>query len=134
MRRAHTALFACIVLSGSLVAQPARAQARDTVLMEALRDELARSLTQLRLDSASAPYFIAYRVRTVRRLRAVGSYGSLLREQHNAWRQLEVEVRVGNRALDNSNFVDLARYTLGGDLLENFQGIELPLEANYVEI
>lgn len=134
MRRARCALFTCAVLGGSWLALPLRAQARDTVLMEALRDELARSMSQLRLDSADAPYFIAYTVRTSRRVQVAASYGTLLREQHSADRRLEVEVRVGNHTLDNSNFVDLARYTLGGDALEAIQGLQLPLEANYVEI
>jgi hypothetical protein len=50
-------LLICCFIGGLL-----RASAQDDMVMKAMRDELDRSMKQLRLEKLDKPYFIAYRV------------------------------------------------------------------------
>ena len=81
--------------------------AKDSVLMQALRDELARSMEALRLEDAEKPYFLAYRVFENANSRATASLGGLLDVNNGANRQLVVELRVGDYDFDNTNFMSL---------------------------
>lgn len=82
---------------------------RDSVLMQAMRDELARSMEQLRLEDAEKPYFLAYRVHEMTSGSATASLGGLLNELNGSYRQLFVELRVGDYDFDNTNFMSLTR-------------------------
>ncbi|MYJ25057.1 MAG: hypothetical protein F4080_05830, partial [Holophagales bacterium] len=65
----------------SLVPLPAvnaQKEADLNVIMQALRDELARSTEQLELEGLERPYFLAYTVRETEQLNAAGSFGALL--------------------------------------------------------
>ncbi len=91
-----------VALGLALPAAPARAQ--DDALGRAMKDELARSMRELHLDTLPAPYFIAYRVEERTLLVAAATRGSLLQSAEGRSRVLNVEVRVGDYALDNSNY------------------------------
>lgn len=81
--------------------------AEDSVLMQALRDEMARSMEELQLEDAEKPYFLAYRVFENATSSATASLGGLL-DVNNAYnRQLVVELRVGDYDFDNTNFMSL---------------------------
>ena len=63
VRRIHGASLLALVLGASVAtAQGTPPVRNDSVLMRAMRDELTRSIDQLRLDTLPKPYFIAYRV------------------------------------------------------------------------
>ena len=99
----------CTVAAAILLAPCAEADAqsrdplRDSVLMQALRDELKRSTEQLRMEGLEKPYFVAYTVRHRRRMQASATFGSLLASWENEGRLLDVEVRVGSPSFDNTN-------------------------------
>src|SRR5438874_1656299 len=69
----------------------------DSVLLRAMRDEMTRSIAQLRLDTLAKPYFIAYRVNegdghgSSARLGSLTSTGEGLGS-----RFMQVELRVGD--------------------------------------
>ena len=79
--------------------------ASDSVLMQALRDEMARSMEELRLEDAEQPYFLAYRVFENATSSATASLGGLLNVNNGFNRQLVVELRVGDYDADNTNFL-----------------------------
>ena len=81
--------------------------AQDSVLMQALRDELARSMEELQLEDAEKPYFLAYRVFESATSTATASLGGLLNVNDGVNRQLVVELRVGDYDFDNTNFMSL---------------------------
>ena len=81
--------------------------AKDSVLMQALRDELARSMEELQLEDAEKPYFLAYRVFENAASSATASLGGLLNVNDGLNRQLVVELRVGDYDFDNTNFMSL---------------------------
>ena len=119
----------------SLVGLAAQSPARDDVLMRAMRDELARSMQQLRLDTLPGPYFIAYRVDESHALSVAATRGGLVRSDERAHRRLTVELRVGDYAFDNSNFFGASGGGAFAFGLRGFRGeSELPLDDNYREV
>ena len=85
--------------------------AKDSVLMQAMRDEMARSMEQLQLEDADKPYFLAYRVHETTSGNATASLGGLLNVSNGSYRQLVVELRVGDYDFDNTNFMSMTRPT-----------------------
>lgn len=82
----------------------------DDILLNALGDELHRSIERLRLDTThSGPYFIAYDVRQTDRLDITASFGAIDACKKDISRHLDVDVRVGDYNLDSltSNSVNM---------------------------
>jgi hypothetical protein len=132
IRRAMSvALMGGVFLSAaSAVGAQGAAQAqRDDAIMRAMRDELARSIQQLRLDTLPKPYFIAYRVTEGEGQGANGRLGSLVGTgEGRGNRYLQVEVRVGDYAFDNTNYFG------AGFVPSAFVGFGmLPLDDDYQE-
>lgn len=95
---------AALVVALGLLGPAAGARAQDDVVLRAMRDELARSM-RLQLDTLPKPYFIAYRVDETASLVAGASLGSLLHSVETRNRLLTVELRVGDYAFDNTNYL-----------------------------
>lgn len=109
------------------------AWAEEDVVMKAMRDELTRSMKQLQVENLEKPYFIAYRVEETNDARVSATFGSLLIRNENHRRLLTVEVRVGDYALDNTNFLSMNFGPAG--VVHSFGGsLQLPLENDYGEI
>jgi hypothetical protein len=118
-----TILIALVLGLHGLAAQSAPSDALD----RALRDELKRSMEQLKLEQLDKPYFIAYRVTETRSLGAMGRYGSLAGSNEERGRVLSVEVRIGDYAFDNSGFFVMPSMRDFG----SFGGTVLPLDDDY---
>jgi hypothetical protein len=119
-----------------LLLERASAQEADDVLTRAMRDELVRSMKELRLADLDRPYFIAYKVTDTEILTASAREGSLLGSNLVRRRAFAVEVRVGDYAFDNTNFLgDVSAIGFGeGGLVSTHGGNELPLDDDYLEI
>ncbi|MDE0094085.1 MAG: metallopeptidase TldD-related protein [Gammaproteobacteria bacterium] len=103
------------------------AQSNDNdVLLQALQDEMERSLIDLQLDEEPAPYFISYTVidRNTTSIRATG--GAKVAESSSRVRYLDVSVRVGDRVLDNTKY-----FAYGGSFGATNT---LPLNDSYDEL
>jgi predicted Zn-dependent protease len=106
---------------------------QDDVLVRAMRDELSRSMKDLRLAQLERPYFISYHVQEVQSMSVAATGGSLLEKNENRARSLRIELRVGDYAFDNTNFITLPEFS--STRSRSFFGInELPLDDNYLEI
>ncbi|HUK54581.1 MAG TPA: metallopeptidase TldD-related protein [Candidatus Binatia bacterium] len=83
--------------------------------LHALRDELARSRARLVLPPQPKPYYIEYRLLDLEQRTVSATFGSLLASSSAKNRFMDVNVRVGDYQLDNSNFVggDDFRSTMG---------------------
>lgn len=99
------------------------------VVLQALRDELKRSMAELRLDTMPRPYFLAYSVNEITSLDASATRGSLIGRNSGRVRQLSVELRVGDYAFDNTNFLSMP----SGFSAFGFAGGmgEVPLDDDY---
>jgi hypothetical protein len=112
--------------------------AADDVVMRAMRDELARSMKKLQLESLQKPYFIAYRIVENTGCNAIATFGALNGSNCDAsvesrFRNLSVEVRVGDYARDNTNF--FVPMSVGGVARPlGSGGSAIPVEDTYDEI
>ena len=130
-------LLRCVVAGMLASVVPAVVTAQDDALSRALRDELARSIKELRLDQLERPYYIAYRVQEIQAIAVSATMGSLLGGTDARDRDLIPEVRVGDYAFDNTNFMGSsggigALSVVGGPSMSFFGG--LPLDDNYLEL
>ena len=96
------------------------------VLLQAMRDEIERSIENLSMEDMGKPYFLAYRVDEVDGFRVSARFGALDRSSASKRRSLSVELRVGSPMFDNSNF--LAGYSGTGG------STTLPLDNDYDEL
>jgi hypothetical protein len=128
----RAALLAFVALG---FATPVAAQSRNDVLYRAMRDELARSMARLRLDTMPAPYFLAYRVQEVEYLGASARLGSLVGSYATRHRGVAVELRVGDYTFDNTNFMGGTGRAFGsiGGAFVSERGL-LPLDDNYLTL
>lgn len=124
--RAALALLLPFLLGGVL------ARAQDDLPLRAMKDELSRSITQLQLQKMDKPYFLAYRMDEINQTTVSAMLGSLTLEQPSRVRLLGVEVRVGDYALDNSNYVSMRSLGAGGAGM--FAIAQAPLDDNYQQI
>ena len=83
-------------------------------MLAAMRDELKRSMSGLRLTGEPAPYYIDYTVEDASSLRVTARLGALLDDTIERDRTLAVDVRVGDYAFDSSRFVVQNRPGGGG--------------------
>ena len=80
------------------------ASAQESALMRALGDEMKRTMAELQLDEAEKPYFVAYRVVENASTSATATGGGAVNQWQGQNRRLQVELRVGSHALDNTNY------------------------------
>ncbi len=73
-------------------------------IVQAMRDELHRSMTELQLEESPQPYYIAYTVRDNSQLLESFYLGTSVRADKTNSRTVRVEVRVGSYDLDNRNY------------------------------
>ena len=97
--------------------------------MQAMRDELARSVAALQMDRLEKPYFLSYRVDDVVSTQAVANFGALADKSTTRNRFLSIEVRVGTPNLDNTNFMPSR---VGGSPAT--RTLTLPLDDDYREL
>jgi predicted Zn-dependent protease len=119
--------------NGRPFAQPSQQHAvQEISLSRAMRDELLRSMKDLRLAHLEQPYFISYQVREFHEVSISASGGSLLTSGENFSRMLTVELRVGDYAFDNTNFFSGPEFAFTRN--RSFFGFnQLPLDDNYLE-
>ncbi|PYP55654.1 MAG: hypothetical protein DMD44_14500 [Gemmatimonadetes bacterium] len=126
--------LAAVALCVAAVTAGAQKPTAQDPLDRAMRDELARSMTELRLDTLPKPYFVAYRIDDIETIEATASLGSLLSGSDARTRHLRVELRVGDYDFDNSNFMGMG----GGPAFSMLAGLRggalLPLDDQYQEI
>ena len=93
-----------LLLSCSFFLTPAIAQqkgANDDALLTAMRAELDRSKSQLKMDQVPSPYYIEYRVFDVDQYSAEAAFGALRSDVRTRFRFLRVVVRIGDYKQDS---------------------------------
>ncbi len=109
-----------------LLGLAAAALGQEDVVVKAMRDELARSMAQLRMENLAKPYFIAYWIDDTNAAMVSATLGQLTASNEGRSRMLAVQVRVGDYMLDNTNFVSGRPGSVGIRAL--------PLDDDYDEI
>jgi predicted Zn-dependent protease len=104
-----------------------RVAGQESPTLAAMRDEMERSMAELRMKGEAPPYYIGYEVldRTVADVS--GRLGSIVENPPRRARTLRVEVRVGDYAFDSSRFVVQG---FGGGALTG-ETVIAPLDDDY---
>jgi predicted Zn-dependent protease len=113
-----------IVLSTMMMIFQCNVFAENKVLLNAMKDELARSIGQLKLEGEAGPYYISYIAEDVLEATIQAESGAITSSSENRSRWLNVDLRVGDYSLDNSNFVSGAGIAR---IIGNTANIRLPL-------
>ena len=77
------------------------AGASSDAVLQAMREEIDRSKTQLKMDNVPAPYYIEYRLSDADTYEAESAFGAPREEQRFHFRNLRVVVRVGDYKQDS---------------------------------
>src|SRR5271154_2622963 len=86
--------------SSAASAAPSAAVQSDP-LLKAMREELDRSKSQLKMDNVPAPYYIEYRLSDIHEFSAEAAFGAPRQDQRVHARSLRVVVRVGDYKQDS---------------------------------
>lgn len=107
---------------GALVSQ-GQTQAATSRVLDAEKAELAHSLDELKKQEVP-PYFLSYEIVETHSATVSGSFGTLTHSSENKRRQLHIDLRVGDYALDNT------RQVRGNPLnpVDRFSNIPMPIE------
>lgn len=96
-------VFTLILLfCGVTVFSQTQAKSSD-ILMNAMEDEMNRSLNQLQLKDFGKPYFVEYGISDIESYSISAKFGALLGAGFDHSRNASVQVRLGNYDFDNTN-------------------------------
>lgn len=123
-------IFASFLLSTTLLFcanTVGNAQEKNSI-QKAMEDELARSMTDLKLDTLAKPFYISYSLNDVKSLTIVGTLGAVLNSYEVPYRGKGTRILVGDyefndESLDNNLFSQ-----------PEANDIELPLDNDYLGI
>jgi predicted Zn-dependent protease len=87
--------------SAQIKAQPGDADQT----LRAMRDEMERSRTRLRMANEERPFYIEYRLLDIEIKAVIASFGALVNTAQQKQRFMAVDVRVGDYLVDSSNFL-----------------------------
>jgi len=73
------------------------------VLLSAMNDELARTVTQLHIEKHDKPYYVSYAVDDCNSLNMTASFGAITYDRSFRWRTSSVDVHVGSYSMDSGN-------------------------------
>ena len=94
-------MFALVVLISAPGDPGSSATTPEDPLLRAMKIELERSKSQLKLEQMAAPYYIDYQVVDMDQRTAEAAYGALRTDLHLRLRVLRVVVRVGDYKQDS---------------------------------
>jgi predicted Zn-dependent protease len=117
VRRAPAALLLSLAaLAGpraagesTISAPEPRAHVDPAAVQKAMRDEIARSMADLRLGDEPRPFYLAYTVSDLEQASVSATYGAVTGAHAYKSRVLRTDLRVGDPAFDNTNFEGGAR-------------------------
>lgn len=120
-----------IIISLLFFAEAAKSQDNE-VILNAMRDEIKRSMSSLQLKSLQKPYYIEYKLRVRHADRISSSFGKITDSGSDDFAQLTVELRVGDYKFDNTNFFDVGLSFFGSsDDEEGFKNRTIQYELDY---
>lgn len=88
-----------------ILAFSAWAEGHEDVVLRAMRDELSRTTANLRMANLDSPYYVGFLVTEFQNFELDCAFGTVSRREDTRRRCLSVDLRVGDYALDNSNFI-----------------------------
>lgn len=96
----------------------------EDIVFQAMKDELDRTMDELKMEDLESPYYVSYAVNEFETMKITSSFGALTESQRAQKRFLTADLRVGDYAFDNTNFIAGYRGMSGFST-------SLPLEDDY---
>jgi hypothetical protein len=93
-----------LVLAAPVLPLRAQQAGQPSAILTAMQDEMARSMSELRMKDAPPPYYIAYELQDRTLTDVAGRLGAVVASPPHRMRVLRVEVRVGSYDFDSSRF------------------------------
>ena len=116
--------FSLLCLCLSIAASTTRAQTESpSPLLQAMQKELTRSFASLK-EQPIAPYYLSYEITETQAVNVGASFGVLTHSRQSRRRQLDIDLRVGDYAFDNTHQVR-GGFTNWSD---RYSMIEIPVE------
>ncbi len=137
MNRNVGIMFLKIVLSVLFLALFIKSElhSQDHDILKAMRDELNRSMNELKLENLQRPYYIEYTLKIKQSFEIRSFLGSIIEKTSPKIANLTIGLRVGNYKFDNTNFFDFGMSFFGsGDEEESFKNRRIPIELDYKTI
>ncbi len=101
-------------------------------ILNALKDELKRSMDSLKLEDLPQPYYIDYTLTLTNSYNVRATLGNIIDTNSSFRAQITVNVRVGDYSFDNSNFLDLSfSFLFFGEMDEFSASRSIPKEFDY---
>jgi predicted Zn-dependent protease len=116
------ALVALVALTPSSPPSPSL-HVDPAAVHKAMQDELARTMSDLRLGDEPRPYYVAYTISDLDQSTVSATFGAITAAHGYRGRVLRTDLRVGDASFDNTNFEG------GGSHVE-----ALPLEDDYAAL
>ncbi len=132
MRIPAAALAALVLLAGPAAPQ----EEKEDLLFKVMRHEIDRSMARLKLDGSPAPYYVRYSITDQDSFQVTASFGAVTALGGGRQRSLDVDLRVGDPSLDNTNFAEAgegggARLSVDDDYDALRHGVWLATDATY---
>ena len=121
-----------ILFAITLAVFPYAANAQKDVLFDAMKDELARSMKELKLENDPGPYYISYHISDEYNLQIQADSGAVVANSESRNRLFNTDIRVGDYEHDNSNFTSLNVLSNLGELIADaLSSIIFPVDDDY---
>lgn len=114
-----------LILCTLFVTNPCYAVDSDNVLFRAMEDELQRTMGDLKMEGFDSPYYVAYTIQDIDYSAIKANFGAIVDDDTAKYRRLDIDLRVGDYSMDNSNFVSQDYNRFG------FLGPDVPIEDDY---
>ncbi|OGU14146.1 MAG: hypothetical protein A2X61_04750 [Ignavibacteria bacterium GWB2_35_12] len=98
------------------------------IIFKAMKDELARNMSNLALENLKKSFFISYNIHDFKVMSIKASLGAIVESDEKPYRELWSRIIVGDYGRTQENFFDPES---GGDFVSGFVNDRLPLEDDY---
>lgn len=93
-----------LLLAMSVYAVAGSLDPRPSPVLQAIKDELARSMDTFKTQVVP-PYFLSYEITETQSMSVYGAFGTLTYSGESRRRQLDIDLRVGDYKLDNTHSI-----------------------------
>jgi len=107
----------------------------DGEIIRAMKDEIKRSMNELKIESLEKPYYIEYKLVLNNPTVINSTLGSLSDITNRPYSRLNVQVRVGDYSFDNTNYFDIGLGFFGSsDDEEKYKNRSIGQEFDYYSL
>lgn len=101
----------------------------DSIIISAMKDELNRSMTELKKQDYEKPFYISYTIANISTLKASAKLGALTSSDQNQFKDWNVRVMVGDYEINDENFMSEVNDNNYNRFVYN-----MPIENDYMGI